>query len=160
MTLTKVKYRDWEFEVDRELTRKTYESVLVSGTESCSCNDFKNYISYRDKVFSNEIKLLFEALGIDYKKEVEITSFENLSDGLHRIGGWFHFKGRVLAGNDYRVSLPSGGHTFDLTEISDKFSIGFAEVNASAHFADKLGLVQVEFMTYIPWVIKKSLYEK
>ena len=80
MTLTKVKYRDWEFEVDRELTRKTYESVLVSGTESCSCNDFKNYISYRDKVFSNEIKLLFEALGIDYKKEVEITSFENLSD--------------------------------------------------------------------------------
>lgn len=89
MTLTKVKYRDWEFEVDREMTQKTYGSVLLSGSERCACNDCKNYISYRDKVFSDEIKQLFEAFGIDYKKEVEITSFETLPDGLLHIGGWF-----------------------------------------------------------------------
>ncbi len=157
MAVTTLKYRDWEFEVDRDLTRQTYEGGSTSGAESCICNDCKNYVAYRDNVFSDEIKQLFDDLGIDYKKEVEITSFETSSDGLHHIGGWFHFKGRVLTGKDYRVPLPSGGHTFDLTTINDKFSIGFADGNDISHFEDKTGLVQVEFMTYIPWVIDKSL---
>ena len=159
MTVTTVRYRDWEFEVDRELTRLTYESVSVSGADSCGCNYCKNYVACRDKVFSDEIKTLFADLGIDYKKEVEITTFETLPDGLH-IGGWFHFKGRVITGKNYRVPLPSGGHIVDLTEITEKFSIGFAEGNDLTHFADKSGLVQVEFMTYIPWVIDKSLETK
>jgi len=160
MTVTTVKYRDWEFEVDRELTRQTYESVSVSGADTCVCNDCKNYVAYRDKVFSDEIKRLFDDLGIDYKKEVEITSFETLPDGLHHIGGWFHFKGRVITGKDYRVPLPSGGHTFDLTTITDTFSIGFAVGNDLTYFADNTGLVQIEFMTYIPWLIDKSLETK
>ena len=160
MTVTTVKYRDWEFEVDRDLTRQTYQSVSVSGADSCVCNDCKNYVAFRDKVFSDEIRRLFDDLGIDYKKEVEITSFETLPDGLHHIGGWFHFKGRVIAGKDFRVPLPSGGHTFDLTAITDTFSIGFAVGNDLAHFTDKTGLVQVEFMTYIPWVIDKSMETK
>lgn len=160
MTFTTVRYRDWVFEVDRELTLQTHKSVLVSGAESCVCDDCKNYIAYRDKVFPEEIKQLFKELGIDYKKEVEITAFETLPDGLHQIGGWFHFKGRVVAGKDYRVPLPSGGHTYDLTAITDKFSIGFAIENDLTHFADKTGLVQVEFVTNIPWVISKSLEPK
>lgn len=160
MAITTVKYRDWEFEVDRELTRKTYDNVPVSGADSCVCHDCKNYVAYRDNVFSDEIKNLFDKLGIDYKKEVEITSFEALPNGLHHIGGWFHFKGRVITGKNYRVSFPSGGYTFDLTVISDMFSIGFASGNDLAHFADKTDLVQVEFMTYIPWVIDKSLETK
>ncbi len=157
MTVTRVKYRNWEFEVDRELTQQTYESISFSGADNCVCNDCKNYVAYRDKVFLDEIMQLFDDLGIDYKKEVEITSFETLPNGLHHIGGWFHFKGRVLTGKDYRVPLPSGGYTFDLTEITDTFSIGFAVGNDLTHFADKSGLVQVEFITDIPWVNDKSL---
>lgn len=157
MAITTVIYRDWEFDIDRKLTRQTYDNVLVSGAESCMCNDCKNYVAYRDKVFSDEIRELFENLGIDYKKEVEITSFETLPNGLHHIGGWFHFKGRVKKGKDYRIPIISGGHTFDLTEVTDKFSIGFAEGSDLTYFVDKTDLVQVEFMTYIPWVIDKSL---
>lgn len=157
MTITTVKYRDWEFEVDRELTRQTYESISVSGADSCVCNDCKNYAAYRDKVFPDEIKKLFDDLGIDYKKEVEITSFETLPNGLHLIGGWFHFKGWVTSGKDYRVPLSLGGHTFDLTIITDKFSIGFTEGNDLTFFPDKNDLVQVEFMVKIPWIIDKSL---
>jgi hypothetical protein len=157
MTITKLIYRDWEFEVDRDLTRGTYEKVTVSGADSCICNDCKNYVAYRDKVFPNEIRTLFCELGIDYKKEVEITSFETLPNGLHHIGGWFHFKGRVLSGKDYRVPLPSGGYTGDLTTVRENFSIGFTQGNDLTFFTDKNGLVQVEFMTFIPWVIDKSL---
>jgi len=152
-----VKFKDWTFEVDKVLTKQTYHCISVSGADTCACNNCKNYVSYRDKVFPKEVIDLFNDLGIDYRKEVEITSYETLPSGLHHIGGWFHFKGRVLVGKDYRVPLPLGGHTFDLTPITDNFSIGFAEGNDLTFFEDITGLVQVEFDTNIPWVIEKSL---
>jgi hypothetical protein len=154
-------FRDWQFEVDRELTKRTYNKVIGSGADTCICNDCKNYVAFRDKVFPDEVRELLSDLGIDYKKEVEVSTFEILPNGLHHIGGWFHFKGRVINGKDYRIPLPSGnGHTIDLTNITNNFSIGFAEGNALTYFEETNGLVQVEFMTNIPWVIPKSLESK
>jgi hypothetical protein len=129
----------------------------ASGAETCECNDCKNYVTHRDKIFPEEVLELFNQLGIDYKKEVEIISYETLSNGLHHIGGWFHFKGRLLGGKDYRVPFSSGAFTVDLTVIAEDFSIGFAEGNALTFFANKSGLVQIEFETKIPGGINKSL---
>ena len=157
MTLTIVKFKDWTFEVDKTLTEQTYRSISGSGADTCTCSDCKNYVAYRDNVFPTDIIQLFGDLGVEFKKEVELTTWEILPNGLHHIGGWFHFKGHVLSGKDYRVSLPSGGHTFDLTKVTDNFSIGFAESNDLTFFEDKTGLVQIEFDTTIPWVIDKSL---
>lgn len=157
MATTIVKFKDWTFEVDKALTEQTYQNISGSGADTCGCNDCKNYVSYRDKVFSKEIIDLFIELGIDYRKEVEIIRWETLPNGLHHIGGWFHFKGQVLTGKDYRVPLPSGGHTFDLTRIIDNFSIGLAEGSDLTFFEERTGLVQVEFDTNIPWVIDKAL---
>ncbi len=80
-----------------------------------------------------------------------------LPNGLHHIGGWFHFKGRVVTDKDYRVPLEGGGHTFDLTPITDNFAIGFTKGNDLTFFEDKTWLVQVEFDTKIPWIMDKSL---
>lgn len=151
--LPMVKYRDWEFEVDRELTQQTYSTVLMSGAESCICQDCENYVAFRDRIFPDEVIELFENLGIDYRKEVEVFSLESLPNGLHYIAGWFHFKGQILKGKNCCVPLPSGGNTLDLTTITDVFSIGFTEGDALTFFSDKNGLIQVEFQTYIPWVI-------
>jgi hypothetical protein len=160
MTPNILKFRDWILEVDKELTQQTYDKVSASGADTCLCNDCKNYIGYRDKVFPEEIKNLFKDLGIDYKKEVEITSWEKLPNGLHHIGGWFHFKGHILNGKDFRVQLPEGGFTFELTKISDNFSIGFANANDLTFFEEKNHLVQIEFDTNIPWVIENKLETK
>lgn len=156
--MTTVKFREWVFEVDQQLTKQAYQKVLNSGADTCVCNDCKNYVAYRDSVFPDEIKHLFDDLGIDYKKEVEITTWEKLPDGLHHIGGWFHFKGKVLKGKDYRVPLANGnGFTFDLTKLNDNFFIGFSSGSDLAIFDDKSDLIQVEFDTNIPWVIDKEL---
>jgi hypothetical protein len=151
MTLKTVKYRDWIFEVDKELTEQTYFKVSSSGADDCHCEDCKNYVANRMDAFPNEIKELFMELGIDFTKEVEIFSLENLPDGLHKISGWFHFKGKVLSGKDYKVPFSKNGYSIDLTEITKNFSIGFSEGNALTYFEDKSGLVQVEFITNIPW---------
>jgi len=157
MAYTIVKFQDWTFEVDKDLTKQTYENLSGSFTDTCICNDCKNYIAYRDLVFPEIVIDLFKDLGIDHRKEVEITPYETLPNGLHHIGGWFHFKGRVVTGKDYRVPSPDGGHSFDLTKVHDNFSIGFAPGNDLTYFKDKTNLVQIEFDTNIPWVIDKSL---
>ncbi|MGI4863193.1 MAG: hypothetical protein ACRYFZ_04670 [Janthinobacterium lividum] len=157
MVTSTLHYRNWTFEVDRELTQKTYAAVVGSGSDTCVCNDCKNYVAYREQVFPAEIQTLFTELGIDYRKEVETFRYEVLPSGLHHIAGWFHFKGRVLAGPDYREPLPGGGHTLHLTSITANFSIGFAAGSDLAYFEDKTGLVQVEFEANIPWVLDKAL---
>lgn len=157
MSQLNVKYREWEFEVDKALTVSTYLNVQDGAASLCPCNDCKNYEANRRNVFPEEIRQLFNDLGIDPDKEVEITSFEALSEGLCRVGGWFHFKGKIIAGNRCREILPTGGFAMNLTEVTDVFSIGFSEGNDLAFFSDKSGLIQVEFMTHIPWVIDKSV---
>ena len=157
MKIETLTYRDWTFEFDKQLTSDTYALVKDSGADSYICNDCKNYIAYRDKVFPVEILKLFTDIGIDYKKEVEIVSYETLPNGLHHIGGWFHFKGKVLKGKDYRIPLLGGGFTFDLTLITDNFSIGFSVGSDLAFFDDKNGLIQVEFDTFIPWILDEKL---
>ncbi len=157
MTNVVVKYRDWVFEVDKMLTEQTYEQVPDSGADGCTCEDCRNYVAFRDKVFPNEILKLFVDLGIDYRKEVEITSFEKTTDGLTSIGGWFHFKGRIINGKDCRINLLGGGFTLKLTKITDDFEIGFAKGSSSTFFDDKEGLVQIEFETEIPWIIDRAI---
>lgn len=157
MATSLLHYRSWTLEVDQELTQKTYATVAGSGSDTCVCNDCKNYVAYREQVFPPEIQALFTDLGIDYRKEVETFRYELLPNGLHHIAGWFHFKGRVLAGPDYREPLAGGGHTIQLTSITATFSIGFAEGSSLAYFENKADLVQVEFEANIPWVLDKAL---
>lgn len=154
---TIVKFKAWTFDVNKTLTEQTYKNFSGSGAETCGCNNCKNYVAYRNQVFPEEVFNLFNDLGIDYRKEAEIFSYERLTNGLHHISGWFHFKGQILTGKDYRVPLPSGGHTFELTQITDKFFIGFAKESDLTFFEDDTGLVQLLFDTNIPWVIDKSL---
>lgn len=156
--ITKIKYRDWEFELDKELTISTYQKVISGGADSCECTVCKNYVAYRENVFPAEIRQLLIDLGIDYRKEVEIISYDDLADGLYLIEGWFHFKGRILSGKDCCVSSPNGnGFSLDLTEIDNNFSIGFTKRVSLTHFMDETNLVQVDFETRIPCVLDNLL---
>lgn len=154
---TIVKYRDLTLDVDKTLTENTYKNFTGNTAETCTCNNCKNYIAYRNEVFPGEIVNLFNDLGIDYRKEAEIFWHGILPDGLHQMSGWFHFKGQILIGKDYRVPLSSGGHTFELAQITVRFFIGFGAGNDLTFFEDDAGLVQVQFDVHIPWVIDRSL---
>jgi hypothetical protein len=153
-----VKYRDWEFEVDFLLTQQAYQKFPAGGSDTCNCSDCKNYSAYKNNVFPEEIKKLFIELGVDFKKEVEIWSIHKLGNGFHKIAGWFHFKGKIISGVDCRKMKKDGnGYTTDLTSISENFEIGFTPGSDLTFFDKKDGLIQIEFIADIPWVIEKSL---
>lgn len=87
MTNSTLHYREWTFEVDQELTRKTYAAVVGSGADTCVCNDCKNYVAYRDHLFPAEVTALLGKLCIDYRKETEVFRYEVLPNGRHHIAG-------------------------------------------------------------------------
>jgi len=152
MKETHVSYRYWELYADKELTAQTYLKLEHSSAESCGCDYCKNFIEQREQIFPDEIKELFSKLGIDYQKEIEVSEFAKLENGLHYYSGWFHFKGDFI-GKDCTVLLQNGGHTFDLTKITDDFSIGFRYDNALTPIKNKNGVVQIEFDCHLPWIL-------
>jgi hypothetical protein len=156
MKMMTIKYRNWELIVDRELTQLTYDKVSNGSAESCNCNDCKNFTNYRESVYPDEIKQLFLDLGIDYKKESEVSHFARLDSGLHFYSGWFHFKGQFI-GKDCAIPIQGGSYRTDLYKVSDSFSFGFRSDNALTFFDDKENLVQIEFEAKIPWTIEKEL---
>jgi len=152
MKETQVKFRDWELFADKELTAQTYEELELSSADSCRCNYCKNFVEQRERIFPDAVKELFSNLGIDYKKEIEVSEFAKLENGLHYYSGWFHFKG-YFTGKDCTVPQLNGGYTFDLIKITENFSIGFRRDNALTPFKDTSGIVQIEFDCNIPWVL-------
>lgn len=68
--------------MDRELTKLTYEGFTLGGAESCGCDDCKNFVYNREDIYPEEIKKLFDQLGIDYKKETEIGHYCRQPEGL------------------------------------------------------------------------------
>jgi hypothetical protein len=150
--MTNLKFRDWEIIVDKQLTKSTYDKTIIGSADACICDECKNYTNYRDNVFPEEIKQFLKQLGVDYKKESEVCRYCKLENGLHHYGGWFHFKGQ-FNGKNCSIPLENGGYTFDLTLITDKFSIGFLMSSALAFFENHDNLVQIEFEVKIPWTI-------
>ncbi|MBK8153868.1 MAG: hypothetical protein IPK61_13050 [Saprospiraceae bacterium] len=153
--MTTIKFREWELIVDRELTKQTYQKVEIGGAESCECNDCKNFVHNRETIFPDEIKILFDNLGIDFKKDSEICHYCRQKDGLHFYGGWFHYKGQ-FKGKDCTLPKGNNGYSLDLTPINDKFSIGFHYDSSLTYFDNKENLVQIEFDAKTLWTIEKE----
>jgi len=151
-----IKYREWELIVDRELTKQTYDKVEVGGVESCTCSDCKNFANNRENIYPEEIKNLLTELGIDYRKECEVWHYCKDELGRHCYSGWFHFKG-CFKGKSCSIQAGETSFTFDLTPITDNFSIGFYYDSSLTFFEDKENLVQIEFDAKTPWTIEKEL---
>ncbi|MFK7900067.1 MAG: hypothetical protein AB8B61_04850 [Cyclobacteriaceae bacterium] len=156
MTKITLTYKDWSFEVDKELTHNEYSRIDNPSAESCGCGNCLNYIAFRKKVFPDEIGDLFEKLGIDQNKEIEISHMAKLENGLHYYCGWFHFVGN-FNGKDCSIPLPNGGFTLNFHHITDSFGIGFTKAKTMSVFKTDQDLVQVEFDCKIPWVIDKDI---
>ncbi|TFF36907.1 hypothetical protein [Mucilaginibacter psychrotolerans] len=158
MSIEKVTFKDWVFEVDRSLNEAHYAMFVSDGAATCGCGNCENYLAYRDQIFPDEVKKLFDNLGIDYKKDAEIMTNYKTSDGLYNIMGWFHFKGLILRGKNCAIPLPGGnGYSIELSRFSDNFSIGFSNRDNLSYFENNDDLIELTFETNIPWVLDPTL---
>lgn len=154
-----VKYRNWIFEVDFDRTIEVYQKTEKGCPESCGCNNCKNFSLNREQIYPTEFKNLLSKLGIDYKKESEIYHMFRAKNGKHFYGGWFHFKGKIIAGKDCKIKLSNGGTTLNTINLGEDFQIGFLNNSDLAFFnkEEKDKLVQIEFYAFSDWILDKSL---
>jgi len=149
MSVDIFKYRDWVLETEREQTEALYKKISLGGAESCHCGTCKYFVSIRESLYPDEVKNLFEKLGIDITKEVEVCDFGDDETG-YIFSWWFHFIGQIVEGSDCNVPLPSGGSTIDLIQIDEVFSVGFTQNISLPFIKEQQGLIQVELMTKVP----------
>jgi hypothetical protein len=152
MFMRRVSFRGWEFEVDTELTSKTYGKAKEGNSDACDCGDCKNYRAQKSAAFPAEVLEFFAVVGIDYRKESEAYTTHQLENGLYHYSGWFHFAGNVLKRGSRQAIDPDT----EITTLSENFRIWFRRGGDLSFFDKGTELVQVEFETHLPWIIEES----
>ncbi|MBX2965654.1 MAG: hypothetical protein KF845_05870 [Cyclobacteriaceae bacterium] len=153
-----IKYKNWKLIVDREATIATYQK-MTSQPEGCTCTPCENYLDNREQVYPNEVKKLFNRLGIDYRKESEVFESGRSGNGQYWYGGYFFFIGRF-----YRVRKRDKKHRTKMSKlvremavVTRTFSIDFSKKPDSPMvtelFEDTTGFIEVGVSFQIPWTI-------
>lgn len=144
-----VKYRDWVLEVDRPENEALYKEVETPGTQSCACEDCQYFESIADELYPDDVKQLFEQLGIDIKKNFDVSSFGGGQMG-NAFNGQFHFKGGLIEGPDCYQLTEFGGYQLNLLPVSDNFKIGFTKTTSPSFFNSEADIIKIEFMAWVP----------
>jgi hypothetical protein len=158
--MKEIKCKRWEFYADVEATCEAYSVIKRGGAEECECSPCQNFVVARDRAYPQEVQELFEQLGIDYRKEIEVYHICRTEIGKHLYGGWLHFIGDFKLGERFTVitavDANTEAYTFAFEEIDRKFQISFTE-NSGLYWNEFNGdqLIQVEFRVEIPWMIEE-----
>lgn len=155
---TRVTFREWTFEVDVLRTVEVYLASERASADSCGCHACLNFAAQRDVLYGSELRALLRDLGIDHRKEDEVSHYGRNADGSHNYNGCFHFKGRITEGWDCMVPAGIDGYTVSGVLLGEHLSVGFFKPPRRVYdrFAadEHGGLIQVEFSIVLPWVLK------
>ncbi len=147
----------WVVKFDREETVRRY-SLLPVGN-GCSCTECINFNAVGPRAFPDDFQNLAEALGIDVQKPAELCHYGKNESGMHLTGGFFHFVGNVESGGDaWKETTTPNACTADFEKLASGSEFGFsrkAELVAKAF--NGVHLVQVEFLTRIPWLLSPDI---
>ena len=155
MNRTTIRVARWELDVERDATREAYEATAPG--VRCDCYDCQNFVRLGRDVFPADYHKILESLGIDYRMPAELCHYTRLESGLHHYGGWYHFIGKILSGDDSHrpVDASKTGWTIETEPIAGAAEIGFSDRHGLA--LDRLAghsLVQVDIDVKLPWIIE------
>ena len=142
----------WKIDCDPVTTARCYASFPVG--VDCSCADCRNFMAAGDQAFPTKFRAIAHDLGVDISKPAELSHCCREPSGLHLSGGWFHFVGSILSGADAWKTAGGESWTQALEPLFDGFEFGFTARLALVRDPFRgHSVVQLEFMTRIPWVI-------
>ncbi|UOE93327.1 hypothetical protein [Alkalihalobacillus sp. LMS39] len=149
--MKQTKVGPWTIEVDVDKTKEYYDKYHLI-TEDCDCDYCANYVLACER-FPSKIKDLFNSLGIDPRKEGEVSEYMLNKDGTHLYCAFYHIVGRIIDGPKW-IPTKKG------SEVSTP---NFAEHNGvDVSFSEDLALVpeefpmptiQFEIQMNVPWMI-------
>lgn len=142
---TRVELGGWVLDCDVEATRRAYAQMESGDCNQCTCLPCRNFVAARALAYPEAGLRLYEQLGIRPDREADADEL-GPSDARGRLYyGWHHFVGRVV-------------HDPGDAVVLDGVTFSFLESRFRAHPAfDGHPLVQMEFVTSIPWLLAESL---
>ncbi|MFX3675168.1 MAG: hypothetical protein ACE3JQ_12090 [Paenisporosarcina sp.] len=147
--MQKVRIANWLLEVDIERTQEFYNTEHI---EMCDCLYCINFIK-ASKSFDRSILGVFNSLGIDCSKPENLSEFGLNPKGERLYTGFYHFMGRMLAGEYCTNNEWDDKNTFQIKNFRIGFSINLTDV----HDTVPKQILQIEFECTIPWLKDDSL---
>ena len=145
-----VRVSNWVVEVDPIETSRAHAARPKGSPESCDCLHCRNFVAARPTVYPVEFTELLDVLGVPADRESEIWHGGEVAPGRHFYGGWFHFVGTVIEGQD--CLLDNG--SIELTKLSSSFSVGVTRrPGLVPETFSTSKVVQLEFSAEVPWVL-------
>jgi hypothetical protein len=115
----------------------------------------KNYQAAREGVFTQDARVLFERLGIDWHREIEVLHTHRIARGRHAYEGLFHLFGKLEGGKDAHVPRGGGVFAVELEACGDTMSLGFTTDLSSVSAAwINAPVLQIDFVAIVPWVLE------
>jgi hypothetical protein len=152
-----VSFGRWTVNCDAEVTKNAYAAIKIGAPEECPCDPCDNFVAQRSKAYPQTALDLFRSLGIEANREAEIYHMARLNSGKHLYGGWFHFVGEILSGEDAAVPVAENVWKPSLDSVTDDFSLGFTKkVGMVPKSFQGFQLVQLEFTAQLPWLLEKN----
>ncbi|MBP3953134.1 hypothetical protein [Bacillus suaedae] len=149
--MEQIKIGAWTIAIDVGKTTSFYDECHLI-TEDCKCDYCANYVLACEKL-PQSVKDLFHSLGIDPRKEGEVSHYLENKDGTHLYHVFYHIVGTIIEGPE--LWAPT-------TEESETSSPNCVEQNGiDIGFSEDLDLVPEEFPTptiqfeiqmNVPWI--------
>jgi hypothetical protein len=145
----------WQLEYDSDASRRGFAQLPIGS--GCNCQECRNFFAAIDHAFPSEFAPIAGRLGIDTAKPSELAHYGRDDTGALIVGGWFHFVGSIVAGEDaIREDSHGTGH-FYLEHLTCDFQLGFTSQLALVPEPLKAHpVVQLEFHTRVPWLLAEA----
>lgn len=149
--MLRLKVANWHIECDPAATHAAY-APLPMGTD-CSCDQCRNFNAAAGSTFPTEFTALAASIGIDPLKPAELMHWYREPSGLYLTGGWFHFVGHILSGDDAHEHEDGTG-IIRLQSLASGIEVGLSRhISLLPETFSGLAVSQLEFQTHVPWVL-------
>jgi hypothetical protein len=148
--MNQLKIGSWIIEVDVNKTIAYYDKQPLITEEWDSVFE-ENYV-LACETFPQEVKELFNSLGIDPRKQGEVNEYEENQDGSHIYGGFYFIVGNIISGPDFWIHTEEG--SIPNFETINNIQIAFTDELAMTPDEDlPKTVIQLEFQIKVPWLL-------
>jgi hypothetical protein len=146
-----IEFGPWTIRADVPATERAYAQVAHGSAEGCSCDSCQNFIGVRASAYPPDVLECLKELGVDFKKETELSRYARLPSGLHLYRGRFYVVGSIAEGPDAWITINEKQRKANFYGVSPTFEIGVSRSdNPRPPFAGT-PCVQLDFHTEVPW---------
>ncbi|WP_026691028.1 hypothetical protein [Alteribacter aurantiacus] len=142
--MEQILFGSWAIEVDVRKTKEFYDQYHLI-TDDCNCDYCSNYV-LACSTFSSELNALFHSLGIDPRKEGEVSEYTKNQDGTHLYGVFYHVRGKIVDGPTDWQPIKMNGQPVCEIRLSNELDLVPVRFPKPA--------IQLEVQMNVPWLLR------